>query len=320
MKKVALVALATWLVPSVAFAQGDAPQLPPPDGAGETPPPQADPPEGPRVAPAPGPGTPGVRGGASGSASGGASAGGRAGTPGWGPPPRLPPWPRSKPVPYVPHEAAPDAPPPPPGPARISWVRLGAGFRIGYIPTSGFDAYASNDVLSQLSLDGTLTLIEKRPWSLAAGLGVDLGGRQSKIRETIDTSLFAMRVTVPIEARWHLASWMYAFGKLAPGVAYNAVSYKDPASLTPLRDKGAAFAGDASLGASFMIGGYKNLDKKGVRFWVTPEVGYGFTTAMRVEPNAGRDEDDVTGTEADASFGKLALSGGFWKLGVGFTF
>lgn len=38
MKKVALVALATWLVPSAAFAQGDAPQLPPPDGAGETPP------------------------------------------------------------------------------------------------------------------------------------------------------------------------------------------------------------------------------------------------------------------------------------------
>lgn len=231
---------------------------------------------------------------------------------------RVYPPPQAPPPAYTP-PAVPDAPAPE-GPPRISWVRLGLGTRLGYIPHEGFDAYATNDVLAQISLEGSVTLLERRPWSLAGGLAVDLGGRSSRIRNEVDASLFAMRVTVPIEARWHLAGWLYAFGKLAPGVAYNAVSFKDPAALTPLRDKGGAFAADASLGASVMIGGYKNLDKPGVRFWVTPEVGYGFTTTMRVRPNADRDEDDVTGTEMDASFRSLALRGGFWKLGVGFTF
>mgnify|MGYP001348430387 CR=1 FL=1 len=208
----------------------------------------------------------------------------------------------------------------PEGPPRYDLVRVNAGVRVGYLPSRGFDAYSPNDVLEQFSIDGTYPLLRRGSLVLGAGLGWDFGASSDRVRG-FESSVTAHRLYVPLEARWHPSPWVFAFGKLSPGAAAVIASVKESSSPGELSGTGWAFSADASVGASILMGPRNKLDKRGVvRFWLTPEVGYAYTTNASLAVNAGRDEKELLGTDEDTRLRSLALSGLFWRASIGATF
>ena len=209
--------------------------------------------------------------------------------------------------------------PQPEGSPRFDFIRANAGLKLGYIGSRAYDTFAENDVLPQASIDGTYTFLTSGRLALAAGAGWDVGGSHAKLRGN-DAYLTAHRLYVPIEARLHFRSW-YAFAKASPGAAAMVGWVKEPSAPNgEISRTGWAFATDASLGASFLLGPRTNLDKRAVRFWATPEIGYAFTTAATMRMDPGRDENDQLGTDQHTALRSLALSGLFWRASVGFTF
>ena len=60
--------------------------------------------------------------------------------------------------------------------------------------------------------------------------------------------------------------------------------------------------------------------KRGIRFIMTPEVGYSFTTAASLSANPGREADELLGADADTNLRSVALSGFFWRTTGGVAF
>ncbi len=226
------------------------------------------------------------------------------------------------PVPPVSHDR-----PAPEGPLRHDLVRINAGLRVGYLPVGltgympsrGFDTFASSDVLTQFSIDGTYPLLTSGKLVLATGLGWDVGGRSDKVRG-FDSSLTAHRLYVPVEGRYHLAQGLYLFGKVSPGAVAALASVKDPSAPNDLSVTGWAFSADASIGGSILLGPRKQMDKRSARFWLTPEFGYAYTTNASLRANPNRTEKDLLGSDEDTNLGTVAFSGIFWRASVGMTF
>lgn len=208
----------------------------------------------------------------------------------------------------------------PAGPPRFTYLRASAGMKLGAFGDAGLDTFASDDVIPSLSMDVSYTLFVVRRFSLACGVGWDVGGRASDLRGVAKTSIATHRFSVPIEGRYHFAGWLYAFGKLAPGAALHYVSVHDASSKDPLTDTLGGFSGEASLGASLLVGPYRDYDRRTVRFWITPEIGYGWTTSSPVHPTPSGNPNDVLGSNAPVNLGSLAMRGIFWRLGVAVTF
>jgi hypothetical protein len=204
-------------------------------------------------------------------------------------------------------------------PPRYDVVRINAGLRVGYIPTSGFDAFADSDALTQFSVDATYPVLHQDRFVLGVGLGWDIGSRSDRVRG-FDSSLTAHRLTVPIEGRWHFTPWLFGFGKLAPGAAAMLASLTDPSSPTTLKTTSWAFAADASVGASFLLGPRKDTGKRTPHFWVTPELGYSFTTDAPMNLSTGRADKDLLGSDENVRLASVALSGFFWRATIGTTF
>lgn len=198
-------------------------------------------------------------------------------------------------------------------------VRIGAGVRIGYVPTSGFDRFSSNDVLPQLSLDANYALLAGEKLSFAIGAAYDVGGVSSDLRG-FDTKLTVHRLTVPLEGRLHLTQGIFAFLRVAPGAAAFVTSIEDPSAPASLDRTAWAFAADASLGSSFLLGPRGAPSKRQARFWVTPELGYAFTTSSSLRPSPARDAEEAYGTDGETNLGKLSTSGFFWRLSLALSF
>ena len=85
------------------------------------------------------------------------------------------------------------------------------------------------------------------------------------------------------------------------------------------RELSLAFATDVSAGATFALG-KRATEKRGIRFLITPEIGYSFTTATSLRANPGREDDELLGADADTNLRSVALSGFFWRTTVGVAF
>lgn len=211
------------------------------------------------------------------------------------------------------------APPKSEGPPRFDYLRIGAGLRVGYVATHGFDRFASNDTLLQFSLEATYAFWTSRNLALAIGAAYDVGGRSSDLRG-LETNLTVHRLTVPIEGRYHATRGIYGFLRAAPGAAAFVTEIKDPSANGSLTQTPWVFALDASLGASVLLGPHKSFDKRSVHVWITPEVGYAFTTSADLRPKPDRAASDAVGTDASSNFGSLATSGFFWRASLAMTF
>jgi hypothetical protein len=204
------------------------------------------------------------------------------------------------------------------GPPRLDYLRLGVGPRFMYVPSAGFDTFAKSDLLTSFAVDATITVLQEGKLTLATGLAWDVGGRSDGLRG-VDASLTVHRLTVPIEGRWHYKPWLYSFLKIAPGTAYMRDRIDDKANPT-IHDAAWVFAAEASVGASLLALGHGDLDRRSVRLWVTPEIGYSLATSADLRPDPGRDDKDVLGADASANLGSLGLSGLFWRISAAVTF
>lgn len=198
-------------------------------------------------------------------------------------------------------------------------VRIGAGVRVGYVPTSGFDRFSSNDVLPQLSIDANYALLAGEKFSFALGAAYDVGGVSSDLRG-VDTKLTVHRLTVPLEGRFHATRGIFAFLRVAPGAAAFVTSISDSSAPASLDRTAWAFAADASLGSSFLLGPHRSTSKRQVRFWVTPELGYAFTTSPSLRSSPARDTDEAVGTDGKTNLGTLSTSGFFWRVSLALSF
>lgn len=199
--------------------------------------------------------------------------------------------------------------------------RLNFGMRVGYVATSGFDTFASNDTLAQLSIDGAAPVLTRGDLVLAVGLGWDVGGRSDNLRG-LEASLTAHRLYVPIEARYHLARPLFAFAKLSPGATAAVVSVTEPSSPSPLSTTAWAFSGDLSAGASVLLGPRSKSDrpKRALQFWLTPELGWAYTTSAPLRLRTEREDEEMLGADESVTLRSLALSGFFWRATLAATF
>jgi hypothetical protein len=198
--------------------------------------------------------------------------------------------------------------------------KLGLGARGNYVTTSGFDAFAKNNFLPQWTLEADKTLLVFRRFSVSAGVAWDVGARGDKgVARGAEASLLVNRFSVPIEAHYHLAPWLYAFGRVAPGVALAHASVKDASSNADLTGSGAAFTTDLSAGASFLLGPHVRPEKRLARLWVSPEFGYALATAASLDLTPAQDEND-TRPVGTTKLGAIALSGPFFRVSVALTF
>jgi hypothetical protein len=209
------------------------------------------------------------------------------------------------------------------GPPRYDRLRVNVGYRVNYVPSGGYDAFSTNNDLPQFSIDATYPVYHQGRFVFGVGAGWDVGGSSATFRG-FDASLTAHRLYVPLEAQWHVAPWLFAFGKVSPGAAamFTKVTELPPGTALQKLDGSAwAFAVDASVGASILMGPRKGLDKRGApHFWVTPEVGYALATNAPIKESYNRAERDVLGSDESVRLQSLALSGFFWRASMGVTF
>lgn len=222
-------------------------------------------------------------------------------------------------APAVTAPAAETRPLPPPGPPRYDYLRVGLGFRVGYIDDPAFDVFAKGDTLAQVSLDASYAFYTRGKLAVSAGLAYDAGSRTSGARE-LTTKLTVHRITVPIEGRYYVAPWAAVFAKVAPGTAAFDARIEDPSSPSTLEHAPWVFAADLSAGASFRLVGSRDPSPRRPRLWVTTEVGYGITSAAALRPRADRPEEDVLGSDQPMRLGSLAANGVFWRMGVAVSF
>lgn len=203
---------------------------------------------------------------------------------------------------------------------RYDMLRVGLGLRMGYVASDGYDLFSDDDVLPQFSIDATYTVFHRARFSVAAGVAFDIGRSESRLR-TFASSLSAGRLTVPIEGRFHATPWLYAFARVAPGTAFYGMTVEDSSAAGGrLTQAPWVFASDFSAGASFLLGPGRGMEKRRVRFWLTPEAGYAFTATKAVLLGADRSADEAFGADTRVDGGSLSTSGFFWRATLGLTF
>ena len=211
------------------------------------------------------------------------------------------------------------AAPPAKGTPHYDYLRFGLGFRIGYIDDPAFDAFATNDVLAQLSLDATYAFYTKGKLALASGLAWDVGSRSSGARG-LSTRIAVHRLTIPVEARWYFAPWLDGFVKVAPGAGAYSVRIEDPSSSATLEHAPWVFATDLSGGATVRLAGGSDHEIRRPRVWLTAEIGYGVTSSHALRPRPEREDKDVLGSDESTKLGTLAVNGAFWRTGLAVSF
>ena len=178
---------------------------------------------------------------------------------------------------------------------------------------------ADDDVITSWSMDATYTLFASRPFSVAAGLGWDVGGRSTGGRG-LKTSLATHRFEAPIEARYHALPFLYGFARIAPGAAMHLARVEDVSSPAALKDTAWAFVAEGSVGVNALIAPYGGWEKNGPRVWVAPEIGYSWTTAAALHLHPDRDAEDAVGTDGATNLGSIALRGIFWRASLAMSF
>jgi hypothetical protein len=197
--------------------------------------------------------------------------------------------------------------------------RVEAGYRGSFISQSGYQAFSNNGYLPEFALTASHTMFRHRPFSLALGLGWDVGGSGASLRQVDHTSLGMNRFTVTLEGRLHFGPWGYAFVRAAPGVAVLDAEVDDAGSPAPLKNEAWVSAGDIGAGYAWLVGPRSEGSKLEPRFWLQCEGGYGWVAGeeLALQP-ALASNSPIRTTGVD--LGSLAMQGGFFRIAVAVTF
>ncbi len=185
-----------------------------------------------------------------------------------------------------------------------------------YIKGAGYDPFSSNDAFVQFSLAASRAVVRSGPWTLAAGLALDVGGATGSARGD-KTSLSLTRLSVLAEARHQTMSRYYLFGRLLPGYLHGSASLDDFSSPVgpSLSASFDTFAVDASAGGALRL-----IDIGTARLggWLVVDGGYAWAPAQHLvlSPQLGSDQSKAGGVD----LGSLAARGGFFRIAVALSY
>ena len=186
------------------------------------------------------------------------------------------------------------------------------GVRTTFVTDPGFDPFANDDALTQLSLGVARTVWDEDRVSFAPGVIWDYGWRNSTARGQ-STSFTSHRIALALEGRYHLFPFVYGLVRLTPGAVRQSMEVDDPLSPAPFVAQNWAFAFDASAGAAFLLGPQLEESVSPVRWWLAAEGGYSYagSTSLLMHPDLADGDPRRTG---DLNLGTLAVSGGFLRV------
>lgn len=203
---------------------------------------------------------------------------------------------------------------------RVRFWGVDSSLRSTFIEDSGFDPYSEDNRMNQWSLGFSRTTHVFGAWSFAPGIRWDTGAASARARGA-DAELAVNRLAIPLELRNHVASRFYVFGRLAPGATSARQKITDTSLAEPLVTSSWLFSADASLGVSFNFLSFaKTPESHAPRFWLTPELGYAWSTATgsTLSPSVAEDDPRKFG---DTSLARsVVLRGLFFRAGVTMTF
>lgn len=238
------------------------------------------------------------------------------------PPPPASAWPAPaqaapQPARYTPAPAAEEEP-------RRRAPQWGVGFRIGphyrWVRDGGLDAFAKDDLLLGFFSEAQLRVVHQGPLSLWALGGWNTGGASGNApARGLPASLTFHDLHLGLEGRWQVWRRIGLLARVAPGAHYVRAKVTPTSLGHALVSSAWSWSLDATAGASVLLGSIGDDDWPSARFWLTGEVGYGFTGAAPIELRADVDEDERAryGTTILPS---LNSSGTLMRFGVGMTF
>jgi hypothetical protein len=204
---------------------------------------------------------------------------------------------------------------------EVMW-RFELGYRGSFITSPGYNAFATQDYIPQLSMTASRTLLARGRYSLASGIGWDYGSSSATARGDA-SSLTMHRLDVPLEGRFHLGRWGYAFLRLAPGVAVVSTQIED-FSASSMGTAGQAltksrwlFAADASAGYAWLLWSGVPNSEVGPRLWIQTDGGYGWVAEERLSLAPSVADDQRT---AGIDLGPLAMRGGFFRIAAALSY
>lgn len=207
------------------------------------------------------------------------------------------------------------------GPLRTDLWKISTGPRFSYVSGAGYDTFSTNNLLTQWSLEGQYPLFSRGRLAVGVGLGYAGGARSGTLRGD-KTALGVHTLQVPIEGRYHLGNWAYGFARVAPGTTAVVASLEEASSPNRIEDTQWVFSTDLSVGAAILLGprGGDLADKRSIRIWAVPEVGYTLATRANLTMRPDRDAKDALGTDDHTSLPGLNLSAFYWRLSLATTF
>ena len=197
--------------------------------------------------------------------------------------------------------------------ASPQWM-ANVGYRGSFISDSGMNAFSTKDYLAQFSLGASRNLLERGRFSFAPGIIWDYGGSSATARGA-QTSLSVHRLSIPLEARYRVAPWLFIFVRTAPGVASISTRVSDASAPAPLAKSGWVPVMDLSAGAAWRFARVNDR----VGFWLTGEGGYGWSKSLALNLSPDLASDDPRHV-AETDLGRLALRGGFVRFGAALSF
>ncbi|MCU0653890.1 MAG: hypothetical protein MUF64_00915 [Polyangiaceae bacterium] len=229
-------------------------------------------------------------------------------------------------------EATAPTPAPPPPTSRLGTPRppyrapqWGVGARVGpryvWARSPGLDPVASGDLLIGAHFEGLIRVWKDGPLSawVVGGWLVGGAGTSSQTRG-LSSSFSYQGLQVGAEARYELRRWLQLHGRLAPGLHTFRVALSSPELPYTLSDRSWTWSGDATAGASVLLGSIGNDEWPTARLWVAAEGGYTVTGAVDHALKVETDDEEEQRRIGSTRLPSLSGSGALLRVTFGLTF
>ncbi len=193
------------------------------------------------------------------------------------------------------------------------------GVREQFITDGGFDPYATDNALTQISLGGGRTVFAQDRFSLAAIALWDYGQRLASARGE-RTQLDVHRLSLGPEVRYHVIPRLFVFVRALPAAIYTDAQLDESITAVNLYSHKWVFGLDATAGVAFEVIGKRSGESRKPRFWVLADGGYSWATAADEKLEPASDNTSAPQRVAPVVFPKLRLRGPMFRVAVAMTF
>lgn len=189
------------------------------------------------------------------------------------------------------------------------------GLRMAFIASKGFDPFASNNALPQLSLGFGAEVYRREELSIATVGHFGVGGRSATARGDA-TSLTALSLGVGPELRYHLGESAWLHLRPSFDVTQSRANIDDASSGASLSARTWHIGFDAMAGAAASLG----RPGPSTEFWLLAEAGYTWSSASALDLLPDGDEGSPPVHTVGLSLGKLAYRGPAFRVAAAIRF